>query len=156
MNEEEKSRKEHERRAEIIARIADKLQETEGYLEEFKNIEIPEFEDYKGDIKSKAVCERYFEKIIEPLIALSFLIIRLEKFQSPESEEHAFFILANNNLISEDFAKKLKDAKDMRNRIVHNYISVEDIIVYKAVTEEIINDAHEFIEIIKKFLQVKE
>jgi hypothetical protein len=59
--------------------------------------------------------KRYFEKIVEGIISLAFLIIRLNQLKSPESEEHAFLILAKNKIISEDFAKRLKDAKQLSN-----------------------------------------
>ncbi len=145
MSEQDKKRAE-----ELMNRIDDQIEELEGYLEEFQNIEVPDIEEYKKNFEIKAVCERYFEKIIEPIIAIAFLIIRMKKFTSPESEEHAFTILSNNKIISEEFAKRLKDAKDMRNRIIHNYITVDDSIVYHAVTEEIIKDAEDFLEAVKK------
>jgi len=135
---------------ELTARIDEKMAELEKYLTEFQNMEIPEIEEYRADFEKKAACERYFEKIVESIIAITFLIIRLKEFNSPESEEHAFSILSKNQIISEEFAKKLKDAKDMRNRIIHNYITIDDSIVYHAIAEEIIKDAENFLEVIKK------
>jgi len=139
---------EKERQEEIQRRIDEKIEEIRTYLEEFQEIEIPDFEQYKKDFKLKASCERYFEKIVEPLINLALLVIRLKKFDKPENEDHIFIILSKNKIISEQLAKKLKDAKDMRNIIIHNYLRVDDSIVYTAIAEEIAKDAEEFLDII--------
>ena len=69
---------------------------------------------------------------------------------SPETEEHAFFILAKNKIISEKLAAKLKDLKDIRNKIIHQYEIIDDAIVYYALTEEIPKDVEEFLNAIKK------
>jgi len=123
------------------------------YLEEFQSIEIPEFEEYKKDVKAKAACERYFEKIIEAVISAAFIIVKEKNLKSPESEEQAFFILSKNKILSENLAVKLKQAKDMRNIIIHNYENVEDEIVYDSITKEIKADAEEFLMQIKKSLK---
>lgn len=137
------------RKLDLNKRINERIVELEADVYELGSFEIPELEQFKEDKKLKAACERYFEKIVEGIISISFLIIKLKNFSSPESEEHAFFILAKNNLISEEFAKRLKEAKDMRNRIVHNYITIDDTIVYHAIVDEIVNDAKDFLKEIK-------
>ncbi len=131
-------------------RIAEKVRELEKYLEEFSQLKIPDFKEYENDFKIKAISERYFEKIIEVIIQLTLYIIRLKKLESPESEEHAFRILAKNKIISEDLSIRLHDAKDMRNIVIHNYSKVEDSVVYKAITEEIVKDAEEFLKEVEK------
>lgn len=144
---------ENPREIDLKNRINDKLSEIEKNLNEFQSMDIPELEEYRKDIKTKAASERYFEKIVEGIISVGLLIIRLKKFSVPESEEHAFIILAKNNIINKDLAERLKDAKDMRNRIVHNYVTVDDSIVYRAISEEITKDAEEFLRDIKMALK---
>lgn len=142
--------KQEERDIELRQRIKDKVEELENDLTELESFEVPEIEKFREDKKLKAACERYFEKIVENIISLAFLVIRLKNLSSPESEQHAFLILAKNKIITEEFAKRLKDAKDMRNRIVHNYITIDDNIVYHAISEEIIKDSKEFLDKIEK------
>lgn len=141
---------EEKRNKELKERIDEKIKHVEECLERLNSIDIPKFEQYQGDFKIKAVFERYFEMIIEDIISIAFLIIREKRLSTPESEEHAFLILSNQKIISPILAKRLKEAKDMRNRIVHNYITINDLIVYTAVTEELCKDAEEFLECIKK------
>ena len=133
-------------------RISEEIENLNGSLEEFSKFKIPNFEEYKKNLMMKAVFERYFEKIIESIISLTFFIIRIKKLNSPESEEHAFSILSKNNIIDENLAKRLKEAKNMRNRIIPNYITIDDSIVYYSVTEEIIRDAEDFIKSINESL----
>ena len=73
-------------------RIKDKIKEIEGYLSELSEIMPGNFEEYK-EIKNKAACERYFEKIIEAVIDLSFLIIKDKNLRIPEEDKEAFDIL---------------------------------------------------------------
>lgn len=134
------------REKDLKERIDDKIANIENNLELLKTLDIPEFVQYQKDFKIKAVCERLFERIIEDIISITFLIIRERKLKSPENEEHAFIILANNKVINLELANRLKEAKDMRNRIIHNYINIEDSIVYNAIVEELPKDAEEFIK----------
>jgi len=138
------------REKEIQERINDKVINLEDNLEKLTNLEIPEFEIYQKNLEKKLVCERLFEMIIEDIISITFLIIKEMELVSPENEEHAFLILSNSKIINPKLANRLREAKDMRNRIIHNYTTIDDSIVYSAVTEEIVRDAEEFIKEVKK------
>lgn len=130
-------------------RIKDKIKEIEGYLSELSEIMPGNFEEYK-EIKNKAACERYFEKIIEAVIDLSFLIIKDKNLRIPEEDKEAFDILAKEKIISAELAERFKDAKGMRNIIAHKYGNVDEEIVFHSVTEELEKDVKEFIEKIKR------
>jgi uncharacterized protein YutE (UPF0331/DUF86 family) len=143
---------EEERILRIKKRIEEKIKELNVYLDEFQEIEIPDFEIYKKDFRIKGLCERYFEKIIESVLSISILIIRLKNLKEPENEDHVFYILFKEGIISETLGKRLKDAKDMRNIIIHNYIKAEDFIIYEAITNELIRDIDEFLKEVNKIL----
>jgi len=132
-------------------RIKEKIKEIEKFLEElYKNIPSNmDLEDYKNDIKTKAICERYAEKIIEAIEDLAFLIINLRKLKYPEYEKEVFDILKDKKIISETLSKKLKDAKGMRNFIAHEYGKIDDEIIFNSVTEDLENDTKEFIKSIR-------
>ena len=71
-------------------RIRDKIIEIEKFLKELE-VSIPKsLEDYKNDFKLRAIGERYFEKIVEAMSDLSFLIIKEKKLKQPEEEENVF------------------------------------------------------------------
>ncbi|MBD3262807.1 DUF86 domain-containing protein [Candidatus Woesearchaeota archaeon] len=127
-------------------RQKDKIQEIEKFLEELESILPLDFEEYKTDFKIRAICERYFEKIIEAVVDLAFIIIKENGFKSPEDDKKAFDILTEEKIISKNLAENLKDAKGMRNIIAHEYGQIDDKIVFKAITEELVNDVKKLIK----------
>ena len=136
-------------------RVKDKIKEIEIYLQELSEIIPSSFEQYKSELKTRAACERYFEKIIEGILDLSFLFIKEYKFKTPEEDKQSFDILKEENIISKELCEKLKDAKGMRNIISHEYGKIDDEIVFDSIKDELILDAEEFIKQIKKVLNKK-
>ncbi|MDP2925934.1 MAG: DUF86 domain-containing protein [Nanoarchaeota archaeon] len=133
-------------------RINEKIQQIEIYLDELKAIVPKRLEVYKKDILRKAACERYFEKIIEAIEDLNFLIIDYKKFEYPDEENEIFEILRKNKIISDVLTKNLKEAKRMRNFIAHQYGKIDDERVFNAVNDELTSDSNEFIKSIKKII----
>ena len=133
------------------SRIEDKIKDIERFLDEIAPVIPGSFEKYMGDYKIKAVCERYFEKIVEATVDLAFLIRKGEGFKIPEEDGEMFLILAENNIISVELAKRLKDAKGMRNIIAHEYgDEIDDKKVFNAINEELEKDIREFLNSIKQ------
>ena len=131
-------------------RINDKIEEIENYLLELEEIVPGNFEEYEKDFEKKAACERYFEKIIEAITDLAFLLIRNKKWDMPYSDTDAFQLLADKGRISKELSEKLQKAKSMRNFIAHEYGEVDDSIVFEAVKNELIIDVKEFIDLIRR------
>jgi uncharacterized protein YutE (UPF0331/DUF86 family) len=134
----------------IKNRILEKTKEIEQYLQELYEFFPEDYENYKNSLSIKAACERYFEKIIEAVVSTSFLFIRLKEYGDVRDEDGAFSLLANRRSISSELAEKLKEAKGMRNIIIHEYGEIENIQVYTAIAEELKRDTEEFI------LQIRE
>ena len=130
--------------------IADKTQEIERYVSELEEIKPSTLKEYSSDLKTKAACERYAEKIIEALVDFAFMVIKDRGFKSPESDTEAFKILFDSKVISSSLADKLGDAKGMRNILAHEYGTVNDEILFQAVHEELAKDAMEFIRSVKR------
>ena len=131
-------------------RINEKIKDIEKYLFELEEISSASLKDFKSDLKTKAACERYFEKIVESLVDLVFLIIKHHKFESPNEDSEAFVILERHGVIDKLLSEKLQDAKNMRNLIIHQYEVVDDERVYEAVKDKLPSDAKEFIKYIKR------
>lgn len=130
-------------------RIQDKLEEIENYLFEIESFMPQDFEDYKDDIKTKAACERYFEKIIESVVDLTFLIIKSKGYKIPEEDKKAFDMLVKEEVITLKLAEKLKDAKGMRNIITHEYGMVDDVVVFHSITKELVDDVKDLLKQIR-------
>src|SRR3989338_2035420 len=131
-------------------RISDKIREVEKYLEEFEGILPKSLEEYKSSLEKKAACERDIEKIAEGIADIAFLTIKYKKFEIPEDDKNAFEILAKHKIIMEETCKKMKNAKGMRNLIVHEYGKIDDEIVFEAMTKELVKDANKFLNEIGK------
>ncbi len=131
----------------------DKIDEIIGFLQELGAILPSVFEDYMENFEKRAACERYFEKIIEAVVDLAFIILKEKKMKVPENEESSFTILSNAKIISSELAQKLKDAKGMRNIIAHEYGKIDDRLVYEVVTGQLEKDTREFIRSVKVFLK---
>jgi uncharacterized protein YutE (UPF0331/DUF86 family) len=136
-----------------MPRINDKIEEIEQYLQEFSDILPADFEEYKSSFEKIAACERYFEKIVESVVDLSFIFIKENNLSPPEDEEGVFKVLFNEEVISERLFEKLKDAKGMRNFIIHQYEKIDDEIVFDSLKEEFLTDVEEFLTQIKKFIK---
>ena len=132
-----------------MSKIKDKINEVNTYLEELSSIVPAKFDDYKSNNLVKAGCERYFEKIVESMTDIAFMVIIKRKFRTPEDDIDAFKILLENKIIGEGLYKKLKQAKGMRNIISHQYGKIDDEIVFEAITEELEKDVKEFISLIE-------
>ena len=131
-------------------RINDKIREIEDYLSELEEIMPKNFHEYKTDLKTKAACERYFEKIIEAVIDLAFLIIKDKGYKLPEEDKEAFDILTQEKIISQGLAIKFKEAKGMRNIIAHDYGKIDDEIIFEAIDTELEKDSNQFLDSIMK------
>ncbi len=134
----------------IKNRIEEKIQQIRQFLQELSEMKPSNFEEYKSDIRAKAICERYCEKIPEALIDLALLIIKYKNFPSPKDEDNAFEILEERDVINSVLAKNLKDAKSMRNIIAHEYGRIDDAIIFEAASHELEKDAEEFIKRIEE------
>ena len=127
-------------------RCNEKIKEIQTFMSELQDMLPIDFEEYCSDLKTKAACERYFEKIVEAVVDLTFLIIKHNSFPVPEDDKQALDILAIHNIITPELAEKLKDAKGMRNVLVHQYGVIDDEKVFHAVKEELEGDVMQFLQ----------
>ncbi|MBS3136528.1 DUF86 domain-containing protein [Candidatus Woesearchaeota archaeon] len=72
------------------------------------------------------------------------------KFRIPEDDIDSFKILKENGIISDRLYKSLKEAKGMRNFIVHQYGRINDKLVFESITENLAKDIRELISRIMK------
>lgn len=134
-------------------RINDKIEEIEEYLQELNEIIPKNFEEYLSNLEKRLACERIFEKIVGGVIDLAFIFSRNKEYSSPREEQAIFDILEENKIISKEFARKLKDAKSMKNFIAHEYGKIDDELVFEAITENLEKDIKEFVNLIKRGLK---
>ena len=130
-------------------RYREKIKEIQNFLEELHDMLPFSLEEYCSNLKTKAACERYFEKIVEATVDLAFLIIKNNLLPVPEDDKQAFDILTDKNIITTELAERLKDAKGMRNVLIHQYGVIDDEKVFHAVKEELEKDILEFLKAVE-------
>ncbi len=136
----------------MAERFEGKIEEIRRFLSELEEYTPLEFEDYLNQPKDRAACERLFEKIIEAIVNIGFMLVKLEKLEIPETDKDVFISLEKKGIISPTLSKKLRGAKGMRNILAHEYGEINDELVYYAISKEIIPDTEEFLNQIQKAL----
>ena len=125
-----------------------KVKDLKNYLKFLIGVLPKKLEDYEKDLLIKAVSERYFEKIVEAIIDVGFLIVKLKGLRIPLLDESVFNVLGEYKIIQNELAEKLSNAKSMRNFIVHQYGGIDDEKIFHSINEELIPDVKEFLEVI--------
>ena len=140
----------------MSGKIKDKINEIQKYLEELGSFSPIDFGEYEQNVEKKAACERYFEKIIEAVVDLTFLLLKNKNLKIPEEDKEAFNVLVKEKIISVELAERLKDAKGMRNILAHEYGIVDDTIVFESITEGLEKDVRLLLERIEEYLKSNE
>ncbi|MCK4997493.1 DUF86 domain-containing protein [Candidatus Pacearchaeota archaeon] len=135
-----------------MTRLNDEIINLENYLKELTSIIPNHYSEYQENFEKRAACERYFEKIVEFVVSISYLICRKESLEIDDKLK-SFTILQENKIISKDLLVKLKDAKGMRNIIAHKYGEIDNLIVFETITKELVMDINEFLIEIKSFIE---
>ncbi|NOZ81038.1 MAG: DUF86 domain-containing protein [DPANN group archaeon] len=133
-----------------MTRIKEKLQQIREFLAQFRGIRPKSLEEYSTNIEKKAACERFVEKIVEGTVDVAFLVIKRKRFEIPEDDIDAFTILLDNHIIDRTLAQRLKQAKGMRNIIVHEYGKIDDSIIFRSITDELEKDVRSFLKRIEQ------
>jgi len=134
-------------------KLYDKIEDIRKYLAELEKIVPSSFREYDSSLEKKAACERYFERIVEAAIDICFMVIKTKNLQLPEDDLGALAILEKNKIIDPKLSAKLKDAKRMRNIIIHQYAKIDDKLVFQSIKEEIDVDINQFLKEVKKCLK---
>jgi len=133
-----------------LSKINEKINEIQKYLDELMDMVPNTLKEYESNKIVRAACERYFEKVIEAVTDLAFIVITQKKFRIPEDDIDSFRILEENGVIDNELYNRLKDAKGMRNFIAHQYGQINNKLVYEAITEELEKDVRKFVEAVEK------
>jgi len=96
--------------------------------------------------------EKFTDELFE-FMPREMQIVNYKRLKYPEYEKEIFDILHENKIISENLAKKLKDAKGMRNIIAYQYGKIDDELVFEAITEQLEKDVSEFLIMIEKAIK---
>lgn len=105
--------------------IKSKIFFIKSYYDELEQIlSFSDLEIKKDFIKLRAI-ERIIQLIVDEIIDINNHIIRYGSLEIPESFQSTFIVLAENNILPENFAKKIAPVVGLRNRLVHRYEKID-------------------------------
>ena len=109
-----------------IALISEDLKQ----LKKLSRLSLQEFlEKYENEI----LAERYMERIIGRMIDINYHIITETGHMPPKDYYNSFIELGKLKVINFALAKKLAQSAGLRNRIAHEYDSIDEKQIYKAI-----------------------
>ena len=111
-------------------------------LQRYKKFSRKEIED---NLDIKGAVERYLYLAIQSTIDLAEAIISYRNFRKPTTMTEAFYILNEEELISEELTKKLVKMVGFRNIIAHDYEKIDYDIVLDVLKNKM-KDAEAFIK----------
>ncbi len=136
-------------------RLFEKIDELENYLRELEEYLPKEEEEYLNNGLIKRACERAFQLASENLLDICNLIISEKGFGMPADSKDCVRKLAENGVIPGSLSIRLEELVGFRNLLVHQYGKVDDSRAYSYLNMEL-KDFYEFIEIIDKYIEIKD
>jgi len=136
---------------EFVTRKVKLIQEELSKLEALKGFS---FDEVARDGVKMAAVERYLEKVVMRAIDINqHVISELGKGNEPlKGYEDTFYALAKIGVYDEAFAKEIAPSAGLRNRLVHEYNSTKEEIVYDSVTDAL-KDYSKYCDFVLKFIE---
>jgi uncharacterized protein YutE (UPF0331/DUF86 family) len=132
--------------------IRTKFKDIEGYLGEIKDLLKFSDKEILDDSGRMHIAERLVQLIVDAILDINQHIIKEQNLRVFEDFQGTFQILAENNVLPEDFANKIAPVVSVRNRIVHGYESLNKKLFIGNLRKNY-SDFDNYIEQIKKYLK---
>jgi len=118
----------------VVTERLTKLDETLNILRKHQNVK---WEQYEKDIELQWIVERGFILSAEMVFDIGAHILASEFSIYPDEYEDIVKKLGEKNVISRGLADGLKGFAGFRNILVHEYIKIDQKIIYSALKEEL-------------------
>jgi uncharacterized protein YutE (UPF0331/DUF86 family)/predicted nucleotidyltransferase len=132
--------------------IYQKLARITEYLSELEKLTQYSFEEYEADFKIKRAVERDIELIVEFATEVNGLIIVGSGEPPPEDYFSSFIKMGQLGVLPMDFAQPLAHTAGIRNRLVHEYETVIDQLVY-AGAKTIVRYFRRYVELVRNYIR---
>jgi len=90
-------------------------------------------EEYRGDLYKRKAAERLLQELIEAAIDINTSILVQTGGKIPDDYYESFIALGELKIITPDLAQKLAPSAGLRNRLVHEYDTLEHALVLDSV-----------------------
>ncbi len=121
------------------------------YLKSEKH-EVRSFQAYAQDARLKRAVERSLQVAIGACLDIGRRLIAREGFRYPEDNADVFWVLAEHGIVPSDLLPRLIDMARFRNVVVHDYVQVDDAIVY-GILKKHLGDFEAFARVITEYLR---
>lgn len=122
------------------------------YLQELERLQALSYEEYSGDFRNRRTVERLLQLIIEAACDVNAHIV-VKKNQRPPADHHFSFVrLAELGILSGELGQDLARSVGLRNRLVHEYESIDDRIVFESI-QPALKQYHSYVSIIQAYLE---
>lgn len=115
--------------SELVTRKIRLVIEELEFLKEQDDLDEPE---YRRQKKTRMAIERSLEKLITRLIDINFHLANEELEQVPSDYYESFMMLVKLGILNHERAEEVANLAGLRNRLAHEYDSIDDSKVYSA------------------------
>jgi uncharacterized protein YutE (UPF0331/DUF86 family) len=129
-----------------------KLSYIQTYYQELEGVLGYSDQEIKLDILRLRALERIIQLIVDEITDINNHIIRYAQLRVPEDFQSAFFILAENKILPEEFARRIAPVVGLRNRLIHRYEKVDVEILLNTIRRNK-EDFKEYVKHILKYLR---
>jgi len=116
--------------------VKEKLDRIDYYFRQFEEFLEPEIKEIINDSRSYYAIERLFTLIVDEMSDINLHFIKVLDFKTPDNLQSTFLILSENEVLSEDFARKIAPTVGLRNKLVHRYEEIDKKLFLKTVKKE--------------------
>lgn len=107
-------------------------------------------EDFIKDEKTKLASYKAFQEIVEACMDMVAMICKDSKI--PPRDDYTNIDLLENIISFKNMKKTLIEANGLRNRLVHRYNTLDDLLAFESI-KEILPGISKFIEGVKKWMR---
>jgi uncharacterized protein YutE (UPF0331/DUF86 family) len=100
------------------------------YTRYLQNLARTERHIFLSDPEKIGAAKYYLQVAIEVCIDLGNHLIASERWRAPRDYRDVFSVLQENGVVTEDFARTLRQMAGVRNLLVHLYWEVDDAQIY--------------------------
>jgi len=135
--------------------IEQKLTALAEYLDELEQISQYSYQEYKANFQIKRTVERLIQLVVECATDINGLLITGLGEVPPRDYFSSFIVLGDLGVLPTGFAETLAPTTAIRNRLVHEYETVDERLVYAGV-KPILEEFTQYAELVSKYLKETE
>ena len=131
--------------------IQRKLAKMSEYLTQLEVVASKSLDEYKEDHFYRYSTERLIQLIVECAIDINNHIVVESEKKPPEDYRSSFSGVSRLGVITQDLLDKIKGSASLRNILVHDYMDIDDDIVYQSIPQTV-SSYHEYMRQVFAFL----